>query len=987
MSNEQPNFLREVAGYWLRHKDREPRLASLVFVTPNKRSAMFLKKYVREGIRGVALMPRFMTMRTFLGLHAPLPEAPERELLFILYQAYIDAMHSHGRTEGVREFDSFIFWGDIILSDFDEIDRSMANAADLFRNLKNIKEIQADYLDEGQKEVVRRIWGESRLTSDLDRFWLHLDDSESSLGSKFLYLWEILGDVYRNYQEALTKRGYASVGKVYRSAVEHFRNLEAFDISGDTHYVFVGFNDLSTSESLIFERLKELKAASFFWDTVVLTLDCEHGGSSRAMQRLARLSRHFPMPDDFELLMPACTPAVTVTAVPSSIAQTKLLGNKLQEWLDDDSLDGSDGINTAVVLPDPTLLVPALFSVPEGIEKINISLGLPYRSTTFASLLHSVISMQLRARTIHGAVHYFYQDVMAVLTHPHVRMIAAESAATLSKMISEEKLFNIPARKICEELPDFSALFTPVRELGSVRDVATYLTGLFDWLGEALNSLREDGPEMFEIKALSYFRQEVLILSDIIERYGVSMSDSTFLQLFERIFNARGLSVNGAPLQGVQMLGVLETRALDFDNVAILSMNERIFPRRQYTRTMIPNAVRSGFGLPDFENLEWTYAYSFFRLIARAKKVDIYFDTRSEGLAGGEMSRYISQMRFLMPGINVRMRAASLGAEPSSKTEISVSKTDAVMAHIDKFRAGGPLRLSASALKTFKSCPLQFYLAYVRGMRGSDELVDYMTASDYGTIVHKVIQELYEPYRDSPITSTIIRGILGSDIIERTTREEIVRQNFPEYAGKDAFMLPAEAEIGYEVISAIARSDMEAELRAYGTVPFRYKQSEDKYDISWEIEPGLAIRFYMSVDRVDILQGGKLRFIDFKTGKEETRGSVEDMFRPDRIESNGMFQLLTYCEAYRGGVDDKAEIIPMLHPMRELSQNADLVPLKVNGRDVESFRDVSDVFLPELKKLIGRIFDKNEAFTQCEDSRNCRFCPFLALCGRIVPDF
>ncbi|MDE6527329.1 MAG: hypothetical protein K2L75_08740, partial [Muribaculaceae bacterium] len=266
--------------------------------------------------------------------------------------------------------------------------------------------------------------------------------------------------------------------------------------------------------------------------------------------------------------------------------------------------------------------------------------------------------MQLRSRELHGRLHYYYEDVEAVLAHPHIRQLAPEGAEKLTKIIADGKLYNIPAETIYAEVSDFKPVFTPVRSLESADDVANYLTNLFDWLADKLRGKLPEG-QTFELDALRYFSEEVSALRTLVDRYGVTMTDRTFMHLFERIFSSRGLTVNGTPLVGLQMLGVLETRALDFDNVIILSMNERVFPRKQYSKTMIPAALRSAFGLPDFESLEWTYAYCFYRLVARAKRVALFYDSRPEGQGNGEMSRYISQLRYLMPAVNVSIDSLS----------------------------------------------------------------------------------------------------------------------------------------------------------------------------------------------------------------------------------------------------------------------------------------------------------------------------------------
>lgn len=996
MSEPQSSFLADIARYCTSAHTASPPLASLCFVLPNKRSVMFLKQHIRSCLDDIAVMPRFMTMRTFISMHSRYPEAGQRELLFILYDAYRATLRARGRTESTREFDSFIFWGDIILSDFDDVDRAMANADHLFRNLKNVKEIQANYLDDDQKEVVRRIWGDSILSTSAEDFWRHLADdgtgADNTLAAKFVYLWEILGEVYRRFHESLRARHMASPGAQYRQAVEYFKSLSPLDLDPDQHFVFVGFNDISTAEALIFKRLKDLGAASFFWDTAPLSLVEADAQSSmpRSLLHLRELSRTFPMPDDFVLSLPSSRPEVEVLAMPSNVGQTKALGDTLAQWAANGYLDPESPMSAAVVMPDPALLMPVLFSIPQEISSVNISLGLPYRATNFASLLRSVISMQMRTRVIHGIPHFYFEDVTAILLHPHIQLIAPEAAQKLTEYIASRRVYNLSAASIAEAAPELACIFSPVTGISDPSAVAAYLVGMLDSIGQMI-ARHDDHGSRFETMAIRYFRDETVAIAALIEKYGISMSERTFLHLFERIFGSRALTVNGTPLRGLQVLGVLETRALDFDNVAILSMNERIFPRKQYAKTMIPVALRCDFGLPDFDSLEETYAYCFYRLLARAHRVTLYYDSRSEALGGGEISRYISQIRYLMPSLHIAYRTLSPGAVPEETAVISVPKTDKVLARLDKLRAGGPYRLSATALKAYRRCPLQFYLQYVGRMRGSDELADFISASDYGDIVHRSIQSLFAPREGAFIDSSFIDSLLDPDCheIPRTVRATVTAQCYPQYASADGDgPLPPEGELCCDIVDTIVRHDLEAERAFYCSPGFTFVENEKKFSSpAWKIDASLAVNFYMSIDRVDRLVDGRLRFIDFKTGAEATSATLDSLFDGDATDTDGLFQLLTYCEAYAAMVDPDIDIVPMIHPMKALACGDGLAPVEIDGKVIGSYKDISSDFLPRLKAMIKEIFDPETPFTQCTEASRCAFCPFLSLCGRTVPQY
>lgn len=988
------SFLGSVAAFCC-SPESPVKLSGLTMVVPNKRAAMFLKNHVRNNIKGMSMLPRFMTMRTFIDILSDAPETADLPELFILYDAYRRVLAKKGRHESVREFDSFIFWGDMMISDFDDIDKSLASANDVFKNLRDVKEIQADYLNEDQKNVVTRIWGESRLTANIEEFWLHLADTDNSesLSAKFLYLWEILGDIYREFKQALAERKLMSAGGQYRSAVDNLRK-ENYGLSGK--YAFIGFNDPTIAETVIFEHLKKKNLALFFWDTAPLTLCQDSSHMPKPLQRLSELVRSFPNPDNFH-----CTgieeQTVDVTAVPSNVAQAKAIGALLEKWTTDGLLDPANPINTAIVIPDPGLLLPTLLSLPESIKSINISIGLPYRTTTFASLLHSIISMQLRARRIHGLYNFFYEDVVAVLQHPHIRAVASDDADKITQMIEEGRLFNIAALDIVRIAPVLEAVFSPVGNLNDAKSVSAYLDRLLCWLGEALASEKEDNPSAapgFELNAIDYFRKELEKLTTLVEEHSIGMSDRTFMQLFERVFASRALALSGKPLQGLQILGVLETRALDFDNVIILSMNEGVFPKRQYAKTMIPNNLRYGYSLPDFENLERTYAYCFYRLLARARNISIFYDARSDGKGNGERSRYIEQVKHLMPSRHVCEHTLSVSAAKSPARQFIIRKDPAILRELDQLKPGGNLKISAAALKEYLNCPLSFYLKYVRNLRSSDEMVNYLTASDYGNIVHRSIEKLFEPYEGQLITEAIYNQWLAedNDIIERTVRSQLIEDRFHPSDNFSADALDAEATIALRTISAIVRADLRAEKEKYCSAGASFTFLENEKYVNtlrigkpWKIDDSLSINFTMSIDRVDSIAPRMLRFIDYKTGDENTSvANIAGMFNRKSSSWRGMFQVMTYCEAYMSIVDEDCDIATFIHPMKELAPGGGIPTMRINRKEISSYRtNVRESFRPMLHQLLHEIFDESVPFSQREDDDGCTYCEFKSLCGRI----
>lgn len=1008
MSKPDPlSFLASIAAYYA-SRPGGVDWSSLTFVTPNKRSAMFLKKMIRERMSGVTFMPGFITMERLVSNFAQLPQAPRKELLFILYTSYRNVMKGRGATDSLRDFDSFIFWGDMILNDFDDIDRSLADASQLFKNLRDIRELQSDFLDDSQKEIVRRLWGDSRLTAAGEDFWLHFHpgieaDGKGDIKSRFIYLWEILGELYSVFHRELAARGIASSGCQHRSAAAILGKIVPDELPDDSkHFAFIGFDKLYPSELLIMNRLRDIGAADFFWDCGAPMLTSATGDNdsrdgndgNRMLRRLSALTRKLPAPSDYDYPAPDNgNPDIEVKAVPSKIEQAKQLHDILSRWVADGTIDPANPIDTAVVLPDESLLLPVLYSIPEEIKTINITMGLPYARTTFASLFRAVVSMQKRARKIHGIVHFYYEDVDEILSHPHIRLIAPDECEQLKKHIADKHIYNIAADDIKKSFPLLAPVFTPVIDSRSADEVGSYMLKLIDWLHDSINAassnpVRTTGS--FEIRMLERFRNEAQSIRTLAMRHEVIMSENTFFVLFERLFSIAQIFVKGKPLQGLQIMGVLETRALDFNNVIILSMNERVFPRRQYSRTMIPNRLRVGYGLPGADIQEGVFAYCFYRLLGRARRVRLMYDSRTTSFGAGEASRYLLQLRYLMPQYRTRFTTGELPAIISDPHEISIGKNAPdVRRRLDRMRPGGNLRLSASALKTYKKCPLQFYLTYVCSMRPDEELPGFVTSADYGSVVHKVIELLYKPYRNCLITGDTIDSWLNDSggIIGRHVREQMYLKCYPGYI-RDGHTheLPTEGKVACDISENMIRTMLACERDAAGRDGFTFIDAEKEVNKVWHIAPGLDVNFKMSVDRVDRLDAATLRFIDFKTGGDEIAvPDITDLFVRGEERYDAIFQVLTYCEAYSAIEDSEVDIVPLIYPLRKLKANGGILPIKAGKEELRSFRSVSPVFLPLLKDMISEIFDPDVPFSQAEKPESCTFCPFISLCGRSAP--
>jgi hypothetical protein len=442
---------------------------------------------------------------------------------------------------------------------------------------------------------------------------------------------------------------------------------------------------------------------------------------------------------------------------------------------------------------------------------------------------------------------------------------------------------------------------------------------------------------------------------------------------------ATQINLTGLPLTGLQIMGVLETRNIDFDNVIVLSMNERIFPRKTYTKSIIPTNLRAGYMMMTQDEQEGAYAYHFARLISRAKNVKLIYDSRvSTGTTTGEVSRYITQLRYLYgeKAGNITSNSLDLPMTFEEKAKIVVTKNDQVLKEIDGFKPGGNLRLSASALKTLKKCGLKFYLEYVKNLRGTQEIFDYITEAEYGSIVHKTVEILYSPYKGKQITAEVIDEMLSGTRVADTINK--VMQDMKIDFNVEASMLA-------KIIEGFISRMLQYEKQDFCKPSYTFVDAEMGVSAkTWKITDDIEVNFTMSIDRVDRLPDGKLRFIDYKTGGDKIEASkIASLFEgKNAFYTDAIFQLLVYCEAYAQMTGFDGDIVPYIYPFRTMTANKGLSPITIGKEPLTTYKQVSDEFMSYFVDLIKTLFEEDTPFVQTDNDQDCSFCPFMTLCGR-----
>lgn len=961
-------FLYQVATlFYLQYGAEIHRLA---FVFPNRRAGLFFQKYLSEISEKPLFSPSILTINDlFMQLSGKHP-ADKIQMLFRLYELYKQ------RSGSSESFDEFIYWGEMLLNDFDDIDKYMVDARMLFRNVSDLKSLDDDfnYLSPEQVQAIRSFWSSFYPKGD------------SPNQQHFLELWEILYDLYAGLRTSLAKDGCGYDGMIFREVVEQLEKEPMSDFPFD-QVVFVGLNALSVSEERLLLALQKKGVADFYWDYVGPWVTDPDNKASFFLERNLRL---FPSC----MQLPATEPVqaeIRVMGVPSAIGQAKQVYPILQALADEQQLTDESALRTAIVLPDEHLLVPVLNAIPEAIQHINVTMGYPLAGTPVAALMEYILTLQKNIRHIDRVPVFYFRDVLPILNHQYVMAAAPEEVSQLVKdMTAGNRIYVHAADLNRHEL--LSILFTPVQ---NTEELSDYLIHVLEALNACLRNNRPnpDDEEMIststqttvdiEQEFIFHYFATVNRMKEVMREAKIEMRLDTYFRLLKRMTDLITIPFEGEPLSGLQVMGVLETRALDFDRLIILSMNEGIFPLKKAANSFIPYNLRRGFGLPTYEHQDSVWAYHFYRLIRRAEQVTLLYDTRTTGLQTGEVSRFVHQLRYhyQYPLIDelVVYDVASSAVPP-----ISVQKTAEVEKLLSDFLSGGPRALSASAINTYLDCPLKFYFSVLEQIQEEDEITETVERDVFGSILHKVMEDLYAPFKGKLVTADLLKLLRKDQPLLTGT----IARAFAELFFKSPVVRPLEGEnfLTGEMIRKYAEKILEQDARF---TPFHYIESEKKVRATITLSDKRIVQLKGFIDRVDSLDR-VLRIVDYKTGSGKLEfESVEGLFDKEaKDRPKAVMQVFLYAWMYQQLPEYTGmPIQPAIYYLRTLFQRSfNPVVEQKKGRGkadkVNSFQDFVADFEDKLRQCLDEIFNLDIPFTQTETGKACAYCSFRGLCGK-----
>lgn len=954
-------FLHRIAAIF--NEKFGTQLYKHTFVFPNRRAGVFFQKYLAEIAGKPLFSPGIITIQELFQSLSDYQMADRIEMLVMLYRHYADISGSDD------SFDDFLYWGEMLLNDFNDVDKHLADAEQVFRNVKDLKSLDGDmsYLTPLQIAAIRRFW----------ESFMPVEDNETK--KKFQETWQILHELYTRFRAELHEKGEAYEGMMFRAVAAKARANENVNL-GFSGIVFVGLNALTPAEAVLLEYLKNTGVADFYWDyESPLVRDEDNRASLWVKENLSRFPSKLPFENSEEA---GKRPVIEVIGIPSGVGQAKHVTRILSHLLETGATSPDEAINTAVVLPDENLLLPVLYSIPQEFGKINVTMGYGLSHASVASLVDHIADLQRNVRKQgEGENVFYYKTVLAVLNHPLISVCTAEEAAELKEYILRQNRIvvtgsEIPRQKLLQ------LIFRPVSGVGEVSD---YLKEILEQVYRDItneqhrdDALRADArPLDLEREFIVQYYKSIIRLQDTL-REAKPLTTDTYFRLLKRLVQGISVPFSGEPLSGLQIMGVLETRVLDFDNLILLSMNEGIFPLKKPTNSFIPYTLRKGFGLPTYEHQDSTYAYHFYRMISRAKRVFMLYDTRAEELQSGEVSRYFYQLKYLYgDAFDIRERVAGYDVSAPKILPVSVAKTPDVMRKLDKFRAGGDASLSASLINNYINCPLQFYFTAVEGLSEEDEVKEFIEADVFGSILHRLMETVYDRYRGQTVTPDVLAEITKNDAY----LTEMIEKAFARYYFKDENN-PKPLQGQHYLIGEILRDYVKQTLRVDKQFsPFQYVGSEYRFDTHYSVNDSLVVNFKGSIDRIDRI-GNTYRVIDYKTGSGATDfKSVEQLF--DASKNNRPYQILqvfVYALFYLKQDSDKT-ISPAIYYLRSLFKNFNPV-ISYGNQPVTDISVYMEEFTDRFNACLTDIFNPEIPFSQTLNEKNCEWCAFKDVCGR-----
>ncbi|MDR3340251.1 MAG: PD-(D/E)XK nuclease family protein [Candidatus Symbiothrix sp.] len=956
-------FLKLVAEDLLKRFGTD--LAEVTLVFPNKRARLFFNQYLYKAVNRPLWAPQYLAIDELFERESAYQKADMLQLIGDLYVSYIEVYNAGNKKPSTETLDEFFFFGEILLKDFDDVDKNRVDVRSLFGNLLDLDQLKDDFshLSEMQREALGRHFKD---------VFDNVFTGESVLKNAFWSVWNILGDVYHTFREKLKAQCVAYPGMLMREVIED----ETLVFQGK-QYVFVGFNVLNKCEKCLFTRLKD--KSLFYWDYDVYYLDKEAGRfiadnicTFGSAMPAGRFDSFLAQKKDIKFL--------------ASFSESGQSG-VIPAWID--SLQKPSDFtapDSAIVLCNEAILPVVMHAIPPAkVENVNITMGFPITQTPVAAFIRALTELQTKAYVSSGAFHY--KQVLQVLRHPYTSLIFPEAGET-ERIIVHNHIF-FPGSEILKNEILFTYAATTV-------DLCLYLLKVIEILGKTYQNKPFSEGVYDELYRESIFRayQTINRLYGLLSSGAWQLEKPTFLRLIRKMLAAIQVPFHGEPVKGLQVMGLLETRALDFKNLLFLTVNEGFMPGSNDENSFIPHFLRERFGMSTIDHQDSIFAYYFYRLMQRAEKITFVYNTDKTQTGKAEMSRFLLQL-LIDRRLNIERFTLQSQINPLQAMSVLIPKTGEIIRQIkDKYDfntnpEASPL--TPSNLNTFIDCSLRFYLQKIKGYESADDLSDELDASVFGTIFHHSAELLYRDigrigaqknFPPFTVQKEQLAVYLSADsdyLIKKLVSKAFEKHYFMgRVVGESQYN--GEQLINFRVICKMLKRLIAFDRKR---IPFTVVGLEWKnYDFFDLDTAGVKLKIGGIIDRMDE-KDGKIEIFDYKTG-----GSVKPYKTLDELvmekdkRASHIFQTFVYAAILIRQQQFQLPIVPALLYMQDAGKENYSPIITYEKEPIEDFRNLRPEFEKLLVQKISDLFNPGIPFQQTAYVNNCTYCEFKGMCNR-----
>ena len=856
-------------------------LSRVAVVFPNKRASLFLNEHLARLAGKPIWSPSYITISDLFRSHSSLQVADPILLVCELHRVFT-------ACTGIDEtLDHFYGWGQLLLSDFDDLDKNMAPADKVLANLRDIHELDdTSYLMPEQREMIKRFFSNFS------------EEHNSELKERFLRLWSHIGEIYHQFNTQLAEKQLAYEGALYRQVVTD----ESIEFEYDT-YVFIGFNLLQQVEQTLFRRLEQQGKAIFYQDTDEVP------------------PQH-----------------INYISAPTENIQARYIS----EWLNSDRI--KDGRHTAIVLCNEGLLQTVIHCLPESVDKVNITTGYPLSQTSIASLINTLINMQVHGYSLRKQM-FTRRWVDSIKRHPY--------ASIMPEDFAQERY--------------------------------TEIQPLLHWLINITQTIATSKSAIIDspLDTESLFRMYTLLnrLSGLVDSGILKVDVITLQRLIGQLITATSIPFHGEPAEGIQVMGVLETRNLDFHHVLLLSCNEGNMPRGVNDTSFIPYALRKAYGLTTVDYKVAIYQHYFHRLLQRASDVTILYNNATSDGKTAEMSRFMLQL-MVENKTPISFLTLKAGQTPQLHAPKTIEKTPDVIAQMQKRFSKEEGGISPTAINSYLRCQLRFFYRYVCEIAEPDSTEDDLIDNRlFGNIFHKAAQVIYTPFIGKTISSMMLEELLKEEVTIERAVDEAIKQEFFKITDPSRPLPPLDGLqiINREVIIKYIRQLLEVDRRF---TPFRIIDLE-----KWEFTEIGGFKVGGIIDRLDSIYNtetgeDQIRVVDYKTGSRDASSlpDVASIFSSEAIKDHSDYFLQTFLYAHIVRSKSPNKVSPCLLFIQHAGGKDYDPTLSIGKEPVTDIATYSDEYISLFENLLAEIFNPQLSFTPTDDRRRCETCPFASLC-------